>query len=103
MKLRKLAFNLDRYFIRIAGTRLVPVKRLLLTRARVQGITNANALMSAAYDRKATRRVPITVSLHGGYYKVKDGNSTAINAIFSSWPSIWVVISLTTQGIIGRN
>lgn len=86
---RQLPYDTDRYFIPTAGAELLPLARLITSRARPKGVANAAILMRAAYEGRHPRRAPITVRLFGdGDFLVQDGNSTVLNAIASGWPRI---------------
>ena len=87
--LKPLPLQHDRYFIVGATTVYLPVSTLVFSRARPEGIANANILMREAAAGRRSRRVPIRVrELRNGRWHVVDGNSTAINALFSDWPDI---------------
>jgi len=67
----------------------LPVSALVFSRARAEGIANANILMIEAAAGHRARRAPIRVrELGDERWHVIDGNSTAINALFSGWPDI---------------
>ena len=87
-RLRNLPYDLGAYFLKGPGAKRIPVKMLILSRVRIQGVASANRLMMLAYGKKHARRVPIVVRPLGRHYRVLDGNSTAINAIASDWPLI---------------
>jgi hypothetical protein len=87
--LEPLPLQHDRYFVIGATTIYPPVSALVFSRARPEGITNANALMREAAAGRRSRRAPIRVrELGDGRWHVIDGNSTAMNALFSDWPDI---------------
>jgi hypothetical protein len=79
----------DRYFV-IGPAAIFPqISQLVFSRARPDGVANANTLMREAAAGHRDRRAPIRVrSLKDGRWLVIDGNSTAINALFSDWPDI---------------
>lgn len=87
--LEPLPLQHDRYFVVGATTIYLPVSMLVFSRARLEGIANANILMREAAAGQRSRRVPILVrELGDGRWYVVDGNSTAMNALFSGWPDI---------------
>ena len=87
--LRPLPLQHDRYFVIGTATICVSVSKLVLGHARPEGIANANILMREAAAGQRSRRVPIRVrELGDGRWYVVDGNSTAMNALFSGWPNI---------------
>jgi hypothetical protein len=87
--LKPLAYGHAQYFVFGPRTRRIPLGTLILSRARSEGIRNANALMHAAAAGNQPRRAPIKiVPLKNGKWQVTDGNSTAVNAMLSSWPDI---------------
>ena len=74
------------YFDNPPGTILLPVDRLINTRARPKGIRNANLFMSQAARGIKPRRAPVSVEERpDGLWLVRDGNSTTINALLSGW------------------
>lgn len=84
-----LPFQLNRYFESPPGTATIPLGRLILTRARPEGIANGGRLMRAAFHGQHPRRAPIAIRPYrGGDFLVEDGNSTVINAVASNWPEI---------------
>jgi hypothetical protein len=87
--LKPLPFQHDRYFVRGPATTFLPVSMLVFSRARPEGIANANVLMREAAAGLHSRRAPICVrELDDGRWHVIDGNSTALNALLSGWPDI---------------
>jgi hypothetical protein len=83
----------ERYFEIAPDTRLVPLSSLEPTRARPEGILNANRLMRAAYDATHPKRAPLSVDpLGDGRYRILDGNSTYANALHSGWKSMPVAL-----------
>ena len=70
----------------------VSVDSLDATRARPEGIANANKLMREAYEGKNSPREPISVVKDGDRYKVMDGNSTYANAKQAGWKTMPVQI-----------
>jgi hypothetical protein len=87
--LKRLPYQHDQYFVVGAATTYLPVSILVFSRARPEGITNANILMREAAAGQCGRRAPIRVrELGDGRWHVVDGNSTAMNALFSGWPDI---------------
>jgi hypothetical protein len=86
---RELPYEIDRYFILVAGAQLLPVGNLVAMRARPEGVAHAAALMRAAYAGQHPRRAPIAVRpFRDDDFLVQDGNSTVLNAIASGWPQI---------------
>jgi hypothetical protein len=84
-----LSLQHDRYFVVSATTIYPPVSALVFSRARPEGVANANVLMKEAAAGHRSRRAPIRVrELDKGRWQVIDGNSTAINALISGWPDI---------------
>lgn len=84
-----LPFQLNRYFDSPPGTATVALGRLILTRARPQGIANAARLMRSAFSGQHPLRPPIIIRSYGtSDFLVEDGNSTVINAVASNWPEI---------------
>jgi hypothetical protein len=55
---------------------IVDIERLVLSRARPDGIRNAVALMKSASKGEIERRQPISVKPYGNLFLVADGNST---------------------------
>lgn len=87
--LTPLPFQHDRYFAIGTTTMYLPVSTLVFGRARPEGIANANILMREAAAGRRSRRAPIRVREVGdGRWHVIDGNSTAMNALFSGWSDI---------------
>jgi hypothetical protein len=87
--LKLLPLQHDRYFVVSPTTLLLPVSMLVFSRARPEGVANANILMREAAAGHHSRRAPIRVrELDDGRWHVIDGNSTALNALFSDWPDI---------------
>mgnify|MGYP003393719040 CR=1 FL=1 len=81
-----------RYFNKIHGSLLVPIRDLTPIRARPSGIINAREYMLGAYNGRNKKRDPLSVEPNGdGTYTVKDGNSTYANAVASGWKSIPVL------------
>lgn len=76
-------------FFKGSDLQLFPLKDLRPTRARPQGIKDANRLMWLAYWGVQSKREPISLQAHeDGTYSVQDGNSTFANAELSGWKSI---------------
>jgi hypothetical protein len=85
----ELPLQHDRYFIVGPATVFVEMSRLVFSRARAEGVANANNLMREAAAGHTTRRKPITLRpLPDGRLQVVDGNSTAINGLLSDWYDI---------------
>lgn len=79
----------DRYFIRDKQTVMVPLGRVETTRARPEGIANAEPLMRKAYEGEGGRRKPVTLQPRkGGGFTVLDGNSTVAIARKHGWRAI---------------
>lgn len=88
-KLKLLPADHERYFMTGPTTQYLPVSKLVFSRARPEGIANANVLMEEAAVGNRSRRGPIRVRERGdGRWEVIDGNSTALNALFSGWSDI---------------
>lgn len=78
-----------RYFRKSPGVFLAPLDKLETTRARPEGIVNAEKLMGKAYYERGQRRKPISLrELGGGRYEVVDGNSTVAIARKHGWKAI---------------
>jgi hypothetical protein len=87
--LKPLPYAPERYFIIGQTTTMVPLDRLVASRARPNGIRNANVLMLQAHQGTIPRRAPVTIkALPGNRWLVVDGNSTLINALASDWPDL---------------
>ncbi len=85
---RRLPYAPERYFY-MNDAILLPLSRLIQTRARPEGIGNAVKLMAAAYAGRQIRRAPIDVQpLDAESYLVLDGNSTVTIATAAGWPLI---------------
>ncbi|MCZ7940565.1 hypothetical protein [Agrobacterium salinitolerans] len=79
----------SKYFDLVDGYEVIPLDKLVSSRARAKGIRNANSFMAAAAAGTMPKRQPISISpLEGDLFKVDDGNSTLINARLSGWTSI---------------
>ena len=90
-----LPYNIDKYFRAGPRTRLLPLRLLINTHVRPEGVANAARLMRAAYEGRHTLRAPVTVSPYvGDDFLVADGNSTVLNALSSAWPDILCKIQL---------
>jgi hypothetical protein len=86
---KPLPLQHHQYFVIGPTAKYVLVSRLVFSRARPEGIANANALMREAAAGRCSRRAPISVrELDDGRLCVTDGNSTAMNALLSGWPDI---------------
>jgi len=86
-------YDITRYFLETAGAVLLPLTRLVLKRARPDGVSSAARLMRAAYEGRHPRRAPIAARPYSGDdFLVEDGNSTVLNAIASGWPDILAVV-----------
>jgi len=86
---RPLPLQHDKYFVVGSTAKYISVSSLVFSRARLQGIANANVLMREAAAGHRSRRAPITVrALDDIRFCVIDGNSTAMNALLSDWPDI---------------
>lgn len=78
-----------RYFDIDETTILIPMDKLLFSRARPEGIAHASILMRDAFSGKHTKRRPISVQITvDDRFFVLDGNSTALNGLASGWPDI---------------
>jgi hypothetical protein len=77
----------DKYFkTETPGTEMIPVEKLVQTRARPEGIAHAVELMAKAYQGEGGKRGPIHVQkLDDGNYLVLDGNSTTTIATAAGW------------------
>lgn len=75
-----------KYFNKIPGTFLVPLRDVETIRARPTGIEHAEHYMQVAYEGHGKRRDPIDVSqLPDGNWRVEDGNSTTAIARKHGW------------------
>ena len=85
--------NASRYFDTGApGAKMIAVSSLTTTRARPDGIANAEKYMQATGEGGAKRK-PITVRENGaGGYDVVDGNSTVAIARKNGWKEIPVTV-----------
>lgn len=93
VKLLKLRFAPQRIFQLPDEAVFVSVTRLELGRCRPKGVVNANGLMMQAYRGEIAKRVPISVRPLGrGRFLVLDGNSSAVNCLFSGWSALPVTI-----------
>lgn len=78
-----------RYFEQHPWSLLVPVSKLINSRARPKGIRNANRYMREAFDGSRALRAPIMIGeFTEDLWVVKDGNSTVINAIIFNWLAV---------------
>jgi hypothetical protein len=77
-----------KYFNKVPGTIMVPVKELETIRARPTGIENAVKYMAMAYNGTGKKRNPISVSKTSGGWRVEDGNSTTAIARQMGWKFI---------------
>jgi hypothetical protein len=91
--LKKLPYGLDKYFIKTPNTKRLLMSTLQPTRARKEGVKNANKLMMDSYNGKVDRRKPISVKRVRGKYEIIDGNSTFANAKFSGWKFIYADVT----------
>jgi ParB-like chromosome segregation protein Spo0J len=83
----------SRYFTNPPGTRMFNLSELVATRARPEGIANAEKFMRRAYAGKTPRRAPIAVYPNGdGTYSVADGNSTLATARAHGWQRIPAIV-----------
>ena len=91
--LNRLPEAINQYFLEVPGAQLVGTSTLLPTRARPQGVRNANALMLDARAGRISRRKPIAISRDVVFDRrlVVDGNSTLLNAIYSGWTKIYAM------------
>jgi len=83
----------SKYFTHPPGSRMFNLTDLVATRARPEGIANAEKFLRRAYDGKFPRRAPISVYPNGdGTYSVADGNSTLTTARAHGWKRIPAVV-----------
>jgi len=88
-QLSALPYGHASYFDVRGEYKLLRMDRLVASRARPEGIVNANKFMAMAASGQIDKRAPISVrTVEGGLVAVVDGNSTFINAVFSGWPDI---------------
>jgi hypothetical protein len=77
------------YFEMDERTHLLPLKTLVATRMRPEGVENAARYMEAAAQGKMEKRKPIDVEPTGGAgWRIVDGNSTFAVALRSGWRRI---------------
>ncbi|WP_224393565.1 hypothetical protein [Ensifer adhaerens] len=77
------------YFDLCGAHLLIPLDKLVNTRARDKGIVNANRHMQGGAKGNPKKRKPLTVrALDNALWLVVDGNSTLINARYSNWRAI---------------
>jgi len=97
-RLAALPYRHDAYFLTSDATVCLNLGELVFSRAREKGILNASTLMMDAFSGKGAKRAPISVSAtEGGGFVVIDGNSTALNALFSRWTDIPAIIISETD------
>jgi ppGpp synthetase/RelA/SpoT-type nucleotidyltranferase len=83
-----------RYFLKVPGAILIPLKNLHTIRARPSGIENASKHMANAYNGSGAKRKPISVKEEGGgMYTVVDGNSTTFIANKNKWKSLPALVT----------
>ena len=84
-KLTKLPEDTWKYFEKVPDTILVDIDKLVPTRARPEGIIEANKRM----QQLLSRRKPLDLKDNGdGTYSILDGNSTYANALHSEWKEL---------------
>jgi hypothetical protein len=84
-ELVKLPEDTWKYFNKVPNTILVDIDKLVPTRARPDGILEANKRMQGY----ASRRKPLDLKDNGdGTYSILDGNSTYANAVHSEWKEL---------------
>jgi hypothetical protein len=89
----ELPYELDKYFIKPAGTIEVEMSKLIPIRARKEGIENAEVYMKKAYDGKMSKRKPIEIyKTRNKKYRVNDGNSTYAVAKKNGWETIYATV-----------
>jgi hypothetical protein len=89
----KLKYDHSLYFLPDAATTLVQTERLILSRAREEGIRNAVGFMAEAAAGRLAKRKPVeVVSQDDGHFRVVDGNSTATIALAAGWPDLPCII-----------
>lgn len=85
----KLKEGHSQYFAGMGTATLIPLSKLIPTRARPEGIKNAAVYMQRAAEGKGEKRSPIKVTpTDGGMYNILDGNSTFANARENGWKNI---------------
>lgn len=90
---RALEYDPARYFSVDQDAISIPVERLLLSRARPEGISNAVVRMADASRGRRDRRGPIRArALGDGMFLVLDGNSTVVIASLAGWPDVPCVV-----------
>jgi hypothetical protein len=98
----ELPENHEDYFIlNLPGTIIVPIDKLIPTRARPQGIANAEKFMNASrLGEKKIEREPLSISDNGdGTYNIEDGNSTYATAVKFGWKTIPAIEVMKEAGI----
>lgn len=88
----KLPEEMDKYFIKPRGTKVISMSSIIPLRARAEGIANAEKNMKMAYEGKMEKRKPITLYKSQGKYRVYDGNSTYAVAKANGWENIWAEV-----------
>jgi hypothetical protein len=82
----KLPDEPHKYFHAHPDAKLIPLHKLRTTRARPEGIKNAEKYMHQAYHGHIDKRAPINLKAHpDGTYSVLDGNSTTAVAKKHGW------------------
>lgn len=77
------------YFKDLDSAVSIRADQLVASRARPDGLVNANELMRRAAAGEIERRAPITVRpLADARFLVVDGNSTFLNGLASGWPDL---------------
>lgn len=82
-------------FFRLEGDVIfLELAALVNSRARPQGILNANGYMRQAANGDMEKRQPISVSpLSENLWQVVDGNSTVLNALLSGWSKVPCIVN----------
>lgn len=89
----KLPYELNKYFTKPKDTIEIELSSLIPTRARIEGIENAERLMRMAYDGKQDKRKPITIyKSRNKKYRIADGNSTFAVAKKQGWETIFAQV-----------
>ncbi|MBO9101111.1 MULTISPECIES: hypothetical protein [unclassified Rhizobium] len=100
-KLTKLPYGHVDYFKMEQNHVLMPIRRLLSTRARADGVPNACGYMKQAAAGEIEKREPVVIERRGGSTVVVEGNSTFINALYSGWPDIPCRLIETSPSVEG--
>lgn len=86
---KDLEYGHDKYFHTDQADETVPMDKIRPTRARPEGLENANRFMNGAASGVLPKRSPVKVVKNDdGTYTVADGNSTFANAQAAGWKDL---------------